>query len=146
LLNNGYRPRDINIFIIYNSTISYEECEKKRTQCFIWRHKIIACRNRPLNQTFDDFNARLKKVQSSDEYHINYNWSDKMVKVFSRNCNNYHNKTLRLGNYYHSLLITNKKLTLDDDLYRDIFKNNVYSFLEAQDYVPDLWDGAKNVF
>jgi len=43
LLNAGYHPRDIMIFIICNWKIPYEECLKKMELCKVWNFQIADC-------------------------------------------------------------------------------------------------------
>ena len=43
LLNAGYHPRDIMIFIICNWRIPYEECLRKMELCKVWNFQIADC-------------------------------------------------------------------------------------------------------
>jgi len=86
LLDSGYQPKDIGIFMIYNWKIPFEEMEKKRIACWKWRVQISDCRYRPLDQLYDYYKPR-KRNQTNKEYHIHVEagWSDDLVKQFRRN-------------------------------------------------------------
>lgn len=43
LLNAGYSPRDIMVFVICNWKISYEECLRKMELCKIWNFQMGDC-------------------------------------------------------------------------------------------------------
>lgn len=81
LENVGYKRKDIFIFMIYNWDYSYFELEQKRLKCFEWGVQIADCRFRPLDQTFDYYNSRIKNQKNTD-YYINENWTDDLVKRF----------------------------------------------------------------
>ena len=89
----GYNPKDIYVFMIYNWDYPYEHMELKRRQCYKWGVQIADCRYRPLNQTFDRYNGRIKN-QTSKDYFIHPNWTDKLVKRFRKNVRK-HNICLR---------------------------------------------------
>jgi len=72
------------VFMIYNWDYKFEELENKRKKCYEWGVQIADCRFRPLNQTFDRYNSRLKE-QTSDDYYISPFWADKQVRTFRRN-------------------------------------------------------------
>ena len=79
--------------MIYNWSFDYDEIEEKRQKCFEWQVQISDCRFRPLNSTFDNYNPLLKQ-QSNQDYHINSNWTDELVRTFRRNVRK-HNICLR---------------------------------------------------
>ena len=83
LVEGGYKYNDIFIFMIYNWKIFFDEMEEKRIKCWEWKTQISDCRFRPLDQTFDYFNS--KKSQTSEDYFIHPNWTDKLVKQFRKN-------------------------------------------------------------
>lgn len=82
LVNSGYSARDIYIFMIYNYKQGYYEMLRKLGQCKKWGVQIADCRYRPLDQTFDNYNPRRK--QTSEDYYINPNWTDRQIKLFRR--------------------------------------------------------------
>lgn len=86
LINAGYGPKDIFVFMLYNWNIPFEEMEKKRIKCWEWGIQIADCRYRPLNQLFDNYNSR-KSVQTNKDYYIHREagWTDILVKQFRKN-------------------------------------------------------------
>jgi len=80
----GYNQKEIFIFMIYNWDYKFRELENKRKKCYEWGVQIADCRFRPLNQTFDRYNSRLKK-QTSEDYYISPFWTDNQVRTFRRN-------------------------------------------------------------
>ncbi len=80
----GYNRKDIFVFMIYNWNYDYGHMELKRQQCYNWGVQISDCRYRPLNQTFDKYNGRIKD-QTSESYFIHPAWTDENVKLFRRN-------------------------------------------------------------
>ena len=84
LVDGGYNPKDIYVFILYNYELPFEIMEEKRKKCYEWGVQIADCRFRPLNQTFDNYNS-YKTEQSNTDYYINFNWSDSKVREFRRN-------------------------------------------------------------
>ncbi|MDD5178551.1 MAG: Fe-S oxidoreductase [Candidatus Nanoarchaeia archaeon] len=91
----GYNRKDIYVFMIYNWDYDYIHMELKRRQCYKWGVQIADCRYRPLDQTFDRYNGRIKN-QTSEDYFIHPNWTDKKVKQFRRNVRK-HNICIRHG-------------------------------------------------
>lgn len=81
LEKNGYKRKDIFIFMIYNWSFDYSELEAKRQKCFDWGVQIADCRFRPLNQTYDNYNSNVKE-QSGNDYYIHSNWSDYLIRKF----------------------------------------------------------------
>lgn len=79
----GYKRKDMYIFMIYNWDFPYGHMKLKREQCYKWGVQIADCRYRPLDQTHDRYNPRVKK-QTSEDYHIHYNWTDAEIRQFRR--------------------------------------------------------------
>lgn len=82
LIGAGYRAKDIYVFMLYNYGVSYCEMLKKLKKCREWGVQIADCRYRPLDQRFDEYNP--VKKQSSEDYYIHPNWTDRQVKLFRR--------------------------------------------------------------
>ena len=82
LTNAGYSAKDIYIFMIYNFKQDYYEILKKLKQCKKWGVQITDCRYRPLDQTFDNYNPRIK--QSNKDYYVHSQWSDRQIKLFRK--------------------------------------------------------------
>jgi hypothetical protein len=96
----GYKPKDIFVFMIYNWELSSEEMEKKRLQCKKWGVQIADCRNRPLYQTFDNYNPRKGKTGQTDkEYYIHPKWTDAQIRQFRKNVRE-QNIGIRFGTEY----------------------------------------------
>jgi hypothetical protein len=83
MVNAGYKRNDIFIFMVYNWSFDYEELEAKRKKCFEWGVQIADCRFRPLDKTFDNYNPQIKN-QSSEDYYINSNLSDELIRKFRK--------------------------------------------------------------
>jgi hypothetical protein len=79
--NVGYNRREIFIFMVYNWDFEYDELENKRNKCFEWGVQIADCRFRPLDQTFDNYNSKIK-FQTENDYFIHPNWSDSLIRKF----------------------------------------------------------------
>lgn len=82
LVDAGYPAKDIYIFMIYNYSQDYYDMLKKLKLCKKWGVQIADCRYRPLNQTFDNYNPRIK--QTKDDYYIYPKWTDRQIKSFRR--------------------------------------------------------------
>jgi len=108
LVNAGYKPNNIGVFMVYNYNISYPEMEKKRTFIYNYGSLIMDCRFRPLNQTYDEYNPR-KKYQTQNDYYIHPDWTDQEVKQFRRNVRQSNICNLFNKKYYCKELI-NKSL------------------------------------
>ncbi|MHB9139798.1 MAG: Fe-S oxidoreductase, partial [Victivallaceae bacterium] len=80
----GFKRKDVFIFMIYNWNYNFELMEKKRQKCFEFGVQIADCRYRPLDQTFDNYNPRLKK-QTAEDYYIHSCWTDSQIRQFRRN-------------------------------------------------------------
>jgi hypothetical protein len=60
--------------------------EKKRKKCWKWKVQIADCRYRPLTQTYDNYNPRIKGQTIKDYYiHKSPRWTDGLVRQFRRN-------------------------------------------------------------
>jgi len=64
----GYNRKEIYIFMIYNWDIPFEKMEQKRLKCWEWKIQIADCRNRPLNQLYDNFDST--EEQTNRDYYI----------------------------------------------------------------------------
>jgi len=82
LVEVGYPAKEIYVFMIYNYEPDYYEMLKKLKQCKNWGVQIADCRYRPLNQTFDKYNGRVK--QTSEDYYIHPRWTDKRIKLLRK--------------------------------------------------------------
>ncbi len=77
----GYGRKDIFVFMLYNHDQSYEEMKRKLDACRRWNVRVIDCRFRPLNQTFDNY-VPGPKAQTNVDYYIHPEWTDKQVRKF----------------------------------------------------------------
>ena len=137
LVNAGYNPKEIAIFMIYNHDLDYNELEEKRALCFKWGVQISDCRYRPLDRLDDGYNSHARKPQTNEEYHINPNWSDEEVRQFRRNVRR-HNICIRHGMKYHSHKAERKKISKEESmLYRDM------DYDEAKKFLSDAWNPAE---
>jgi len=80
----GYGRKDIFIFMVFDHYLSYEEMKAKLDACRRWKVRVIDCRYRPLDQTFDNYIPG-SKPQTSADYYIHPNWTDGQVRRF-RQC------------------------------------------------------------
>ena len=99
LAEAGYPAKDIYVFMIYNYEPDYYEMLKKLKQCKRWGVQIADCRYRPLNQTSDKYNGRLK--QTKDDYYIHSSWTDRQIKLFRKKVRQ-QNITIRHGFDFYS--------------------------------------------
>lgn len=133
LLDAGYSSKNITIFMIYNWDLGFEEMERKRIKCWEWGVQISDCRNRPLEQLFDNYKP-LKDQSVSNDYFIHPKWTDAEVKQFRKNVRR-QNICSRQNLKYHSQLLEHKKH----------FTKETYSLFKslkpekAIKYLPDLW-------
>ena len=133
LTSAGFKPKDISVFMIYNYNIDYNEMEQKRVKCFEWGVQITDCRYRPLEATFDNYNPRKYKGQTSEDYWINPNWTDEQVRLFRRNVRR-HNICIRHDTDYHSVSMERKKVDPEDaKRYRSM------DYDEVKMYLNDAW-------
>lgn len=131
LVNAGYRMSDIYVFMVYNWDIPFEEMEKKRLKCWEWGVQIADCRFRPLNRTFDNYNA--KKEQTDKDYHIHTKWTDREIKQFRRNVRR-HNICARQRLKFYSRTLENMGINKKE--YRNVIK---LSKKEIKRKLPDAW-------
>lgn len=133
LIDAGYNPKDIYVFMIYNWKWDFVEMEEKRIKCYEWKVQISDCRYRPLSQLHDHYKP-LKDQSDGTDYHINPNWTDAEIKQFRKNVRR-QNICVRHGFPYHSKLLENKK-NFTKEQFR-AFKTMPIE--EAKEYLPDLW-------
>lgn len=135
LVESGFPAKDISVFMIYNFDIDYEEMEQKRLKCYEWGVQITDCRYRPLDSTFDEYNPRKSKTgQTSKDYWINPNWTDKGVRLFRRNIRS-HNICVRLGIDYHSAKLERKSFPKDKAR-----EYRAMPYEEIKDKLDDAWN------
>jgi hypothetical protein len=79
----GFKRKEMFVFMVYNWSFDYSELEMKRKKCFEWGIQIADCRFRPLDQTFDNYNPRLK-AQTAEDYYIHSNWTDQKIRTFRK--------------------------------------------------------------
>lgn len=86
LVDAGYNPKDITVFMIYNFDIPYEEMIKKASFCKRWGVQISDCRYRPLDSTYDNYNPWSRKGQTSKDYYIHSKagWTDEKIRAFRK--------------------------------------------------------------
>lgn len=137
LVDAGYNPKDISIFMIYNAELSYLEMEEKRAKCFEWGVQITDCRYRPLTRLDDNYNSHARKPQSNKEYHINPNWSDEEIRQFRRNVRR-HNICIRHDMKYHSYKAERKKISKEESM-----KYRYMDFEDAKKFLTDAWNPAE---
>ena len=110
--------------------------EMKRLKCWEWKVQVADRRYRPLNQTYDNYNSG--KKQTSKDYYIHPNWSDKEIKQFRRNVRR-QNICVRHGFPFYSTALEKKRI--DQKLARKIKnmpKNEVKGLLNGG-VLNDLW-------
>lgn len=113
LIDAGYDPKQIFVFILYNWEIPFEETEKKREKCFEWSVQISDCRYRPLDQLKDEYNPRAyKKGQTEEDYYIHKKagWTDSKIRQFRRNVRR-QNICIRHGYPFYSKDLERKKIS-----------------------------------
>jgi hypothetical protein len=77
----GYGRKDIFVFMIYNHHLSYGEMKEKLDACCRWKVRVIDCRYRPLDQTFDNY-VPGPKTQMNADYYIHPMWTDTQIRRF----------------------------------------------------------------
>ena len=137
LIDAGYQPKDISIFMIYNYELDYKEMEEKRVKCFKWGVQVSDCRYRPLDRLDDNYNPSKRMGQTNDDYHINPNWTDEEIRAFRRNVRR-HNICIRHNMKYHSNKSERKKISKEDSMR---FREMEYD--EVKKYLPDAWNPAE---
>jgi len=131
LVNAGYRMSDMYVFMVYNWDIPFKEMEKKRLKCWEWGVQIADCRFRPLNQTFDHYNAT--KEQGDKDYYIHPIWTDSEIKQFRKNVRR-QNICVRQRLEFYSRNLENKRVNKKE--YRNIIK---LSKKEIKKKLLDAW-------
>lgn len=135
LKDAGFSPRLISVFMLYNHEQSFEELENKRRYCWEWGVQVTNCRYRPLDALDDQFHGR-KKNQTSEDYYIHPNWTDKEVKKFNQNVRR-HNMCLRFNTLFHSRKMQYKKISKElSNFCRKMTPE------EASTYLDDVWNPA----
>jgi len=132
LRDAGYYAKDINVFMIYNWDLDYNEMEKKRVKCWKLGVQIMDCRYRPLTQLFDNFNARL--IQTNEDYFIKDNWSDAEIKQFRKNVRR-HNICIRHGFAFHSPTLEHMRVSKAD--FKRLMQSKKKRDIKKQ--IPDAW-------
>lgn len=86
LIEAGYDPKEIYIFMLYNWDVPFVEMENKRVKCWEWKTQIADCRYRRLQQTWDIYRPN-RSGQTTEEYYIHEQgvWTDALVKQFRKN-------------------------------------------------------------
>lgn len=136
LIESGFNPKEISIFMIYNYELDYEEMEKKRVLCAEWGVQITDCRYRPLNATFDNYSS-YKKEQTNKDYYIHPNWTDHEIRKFRRNIRR-HNICMRHEVDYHSALLERKKIPQ-----KKAYEYRNMNYEEVKSLLPDAWTPFK---
>lgn len=136
LVKAGYNRKEISIFMVYNSDLSFKEMEQKRVKCWKWSVQISDCRFRPLNQTYDHYSG-FKKNQTSKDYYIHTNWSDSSVKKFRSNVRK-HNICIRQTSLFYSAKMERKKIPKEE-----MVKYRNMNFNQAKKYLDDVWNPGK---
>lgn len=131
LTDAGYTSNKIQIFMLFNYTLPYEELEKKRVKCYEWKVVITDCRYVPLNAPTDNYNPR-KRKQTPEEYHIHKGWTDQLIRKFKRNIRK-HNICVRYKFQYHTTTLEKNQNKKYDKL----------TYEEAQKKYPDAWNPAQ---
>ena len=116
LINAGYKPKEIYVFMVYNFGIPFKIMEDKRKKCYEWGVQIADCRYRPLNQTFDNYNSHVDN-QTNKDYFIHSAWKDEQVRLFRARVR-MQNICIRHGFPFYSKLLEHKKF--DDGFLRKI--------------------------
>jgi hypothetical protein len=121
--------------MIYNWEIPFYEMEKKRIKCWQWKVQIADCRYRPLNQTYDNYDAT--KQQTTEDYYIHPNWTDAEVKQFRKNVRR-QNICVRFNLQYYSRALEKRLLPP-----AEILKLKKLSPEEARKKLVGVWDPSQ---
>ena len=138
LVDAGYNPKEIAVFMLYNHELSYNELEKKRAICFEWGVQISDCRFRPLDRLTDGYNPH-KRTQERGEYYIHENWTDQEVRQFRRNVRR-HNICIRHNMAYHSRQAEIKKISKEESM---MIRNLSYEEVLKTNIIDDAWNPAE---
>lgn len=86
LVNSGYTPKDLSVFMIYNFDIPYEDMLKKIEHCHKLGVQITDCRNRPLDLDYDNYSPHMKNGQPEGSFYVHKKsgWTDKKIREFRR--------------------------------------------------------------
>jgi len=129
----GYKNRDIEVFMIYNWDIPFEEMEKKRIKCWELGVQISDCRYRPLNRWKRDFyNPRIIGQNYGYYIHKKGNWTDAKVKQFRRNVRR-HNIAIRQNLNFYSKECERKSIPK-----KDILRLNKMNEKQAKEFAQKL--------
>ena len=79
----GYGRKDIFFFMMFNHRLRYAEMRANLDACRRWRVRVIDCRYRPLDQTFDGY-VPGAKAQTPEDYYIHPGWNDHEIRCFRR--------------------------------------------------------------
>lgn len=137
LIEAGYEPKEIYIFMIYNYATPFKIMEQKRKKCFNWGVQISDCRYRPLNCTFDNYNP-YRINQDNNEYFIHEKWTDREIKLFRKNVRR-QNICIRHDFPFYSSALENKIINnkiLDDIKKMDSLSKKI-QYLDK--YNIDYW-------
>lgn len=123
LINAGYAPKDMSIFMIYNFSIPYEDMCKKINNCEKMGVQITDCRYRPLNLDYDNYNSHMRSGQPDGSYYIHNQtgWTDKKIRKFRLKVRK-HNIWIRYAK--------DKGLQYDPKMERWSAINNTYKFFK----------------
>lgn len=135
LVDGGYNPKDIYVFMIYNYDLPFEIMEEKRKKCFRWGVQIADCRFRSLNQTFDNYKP-YKKEQSNEDYYIHPDWTDSEVRRFRKNVRR-QNICIRHGFPFYSK-------DLEHKVYSRLIGKKIKSICEFDEKIKYLKDNDIN--
>lgn len=95
LTDAGYNSKEISVFMLYNFDLPINQMIEKIKYCLKWGVQITDCRFRPLSSTKDDYKPHMwRKGQTSLDYHIHDNWTDRDIRLF-RKIVRLHNITIR---------------------------------------------------
>ena len=136
LINAGFNPRYISVFVLFNHDLSFDEVEEKRACLFRWGVQITNCRYVPTDCFDDNYNPH-KNGQSEDEYYVHDGWTDALIRQFLRNCRR-HNMCIRFGIKFHSKLFQLKKCPKEF-----ISKHRLDTYDEVKDFLIDAWNPAE---
>lgn len=132
----GFRRSHIGVYVLFNHNLRYKDVEVKRVKIFKWGCQIINCRYIPLDSLEDNFSSYAKS-QTSDDYYISPNWTDKQVRMFISNCSRT-NGAILFGRKYYSYSLRNKPVK--PEIYE---KLKYMDYDTAKKYLSDAWDPAK---
>ncbi|MEA4956571.1 hypothetical protein SDC9_07706 [bioreactor metagenome] len=137
LIESGFKPSEISIFVLYNFEIPYVEMERKRVEAWKLGVQISDCRYRPLSADFDNYSPHKRTGQSKEDYFIHPKWTDEEIRLFRRNIRS-HNICIRLGSKYYSPSAERKRISID--LAR---KYRMSDYKTAKKHIQDAWNPAE---